>query len=220
VVQHGASRAATRGLAPSPQLVGRMVELAGLGGTRLSDEQRVALGWLGAPLGGASLDGWAGTGKPTLVRTLVRAYQANGQPVLLVSIAAETATRTARDLGLDRGWTVEAFCRAVTPGRLRPRAGGGGLVEEAAMMDTYRMATLLQAAGPAAIRTLGDPEQAQPVGAGGWHQLVDQAIGGHAQLTTVIRQHDPRDREVCAAIRDGHAPQALADPQAHATPQR
>src|SRR5215213_9712266 len=48
---------------------------------------------------------------------------------------------------------------------------------------------------------------------GGWHQLVDQAIGGHAQLTTVIRQHNPRDREVCAAIRDGHAPQALADLQ-------
>jgi len=74
------------------------------------------------------------------------------------------------------------------------------------MMDTHRMAALLEAAGPASIRTLGDPEQAQPVGAGGWHQLVDQAIGGHAQLTTVIRQHNPADREVCAAIRDGHAP--------------
>jgi ATP-dependent exoDNAse (exonuclease V) alpha subunit len=84
------------------------------------------------------------------------------------------------------------------------------LVEEAAMMDTHRMAALLEAAGPASIRTLGDPEQAQPVGAGGWHQLVDQVIGGHAQLTTVIRQRNPEDRAVCAAIRDGHAPQALA----------
>jgi ATP-dependent exoDNAse (exonuclease V) alpha subunit len=91
-------------------------------------------------------------------------------------------------------------------------------------MDTHRMATLLEAAGPATIRTLGDPEQAQPVGAGGWHQLVDQAIGGHAQLTTVIRQRNPRDREVCAAIRDGHAPQALADLQGrgrlHLSPDR
>jgi ATP-dependent exoDNAse (exonuclease V) alpha subunit len=82
------------------------------------------------------------------------------------------------------------------------------------MMDTYRMTTLLVAAGPASIRTLGDPEQAQPVGAGGWHQLVDKVIGGHAELTTVIRQHNPADREVCAAIRDGRAPEALADLQA------
>ena len=81
-------------------------------------------------------------------------------------------------------------------------------------MDTHRMATLLQAAGPASIRALGDPEQAQPVGAGGWRRLVDQAIGGHAQLTTVVRQHHPGDREVCRAIREGHAPQALADLQA------
>jgi ATP-dependent exoDNAse (exonuclease V) alpha subunit len=72
------------------------------------------------------------------------------------------------------------------------------------------MATLLDAAGPASIRTLGDPEQAQPVGPGGWQPLVDQAIGGHAQLTRVVRQHDPADREACQAIREGRAPQALA----------
>ena len=62
IVQTARVKAATPMLAPSPQLVGRMVELAGLGGTRLSDEQRVALGWLAAPSGWASLEGWAGTG--------------------------------------------------------------------------------------------------------------------------------------------------------------
>ena len=201
-----------------------MVEVAGLAGLRLSQEQRAALDALAAPVGWASLEGHAGTGKTTLVRILVRAYQANGQPVVLVSTAAETATRTARELGLDRGWTVEAFTRAVTTGRLQPGASWVVLVEEAAMMDTHRMANLLAAAGPASIRTLGDPEQAQPVGAGGWHQLVDQVIGGHATLTTVIRQHHPADRAVCTAIRDGHAHRALASLQArgrlHLSPDR
>ena len=213
IVQTAQAKAATRVLTPSSQLVARMVELAGLAGPPLSREQRAALDWLAAPVGWASLEGWAGTGKTTLVRTLVRAYRANGQPVVLVSTAAETARRTAREVGLERGWTVEAFSRAVGSGQLQPGAEWLVLVEEAAMMDTHRMVALLEAAGPASIRTLGDPEQAQPVGAGGWHQLVDQALGGHAQLTTVIRQHNPRDREVCAAIRDGHAPQALADLQ-------
>ena len=106
---------------------------------------------------------------------------------------------------------MEAFCRAATTGHHQPPEDWVVLVEEAAMMDTHRMAALLEAAGPASIRTLGDPEQAQPVGAGGWHQLIDQVIGGHAQLTQVIRQRNPKDREVCAAIRDGHAHQALAN---------
>jgi conjugative relaxase-like TrwC/TraI family protein len=214
IVQTARVKAATRVLAPGPELVARVVELAGLAGRRLSQEQQAALEWLAAPVGWASLEGHAGTGKTTLVRTLVRAYQANGQPVVLVATAAETARRTATELGLERGWTVEAFTRAVDAGQLQPRAEWVVLVEEAAMMDTYRIATLLAAAGPASIRTLGDPEQAQPVGAGGWHQLVDQAIGGHAALTTVIRQRHRQDREVCAAIRNGHAAQALADLQA------
>jgi ATP-dependent exoDNAse (exonuclease V) alpha subunit len=214
IVQTARAKAATPVVAPQPELVDRMVEVAGLTGLRLSQEQRTALDALAAPVGWASLEGHAGTGKTTLVHILVRAYQANGQPVILVSTAAETATRTAREVGLDRGWTVEAFTRAVTTGQLQPGASWVVLVEEAAMMDSHRMANLLEAAGPASIRTLGDPEQAQPVGAGGWHQLVDQVIGGHATLTTVIRQHHPADRAVCTAIRDGHAHRALASLQA------
>jgi hypothetical protein len=214
IVQVAHAKARARVLAPPPDLLSRMADLAGLAGPRLSGEQLAALEHLGAPVGWASLEGRAGTGKTTLVRTLVRAYQANGQPVLLVSTAAETARRTARDLDLDRGWTVEAFTHAVRHGRLQPTAAWVVLVEEAAMMDTHRMAALLEAAGPASIRTLGDPEQAQPVGAGGWHQLVDQVLGGHAELTQVMRQRDPADRAVCAAIRDGHAPKALANLQA------
>ncbi len=73
------------------------------------------------------------------------------------------------------------------------------------------MATLPEAAGPASIRTLGDLEQAQAVGAGGWHHLVDPAIGGHAELVTVVRQRHHADREVCKAIRQGNAPKALTD---------
>jgi conjugative relaxase-like TrwC/TraI family protein len=210
ILQVARAKAATRAVAPTPELLVHAAEFAALAGPRLSAEQLTALHHLGAPTGWASLEGRAGTGKTTLVRALVRAYQANGQPTVLVSTAAETARRTAREVGLDRGWTVEAFTHAVQHGRLRPTADWVVVIEEAAMMDTHRMAALLQAAGPATIRTLGDREQAQPVGAGGWHRLVDKAIGGHAELTTVVRQRHQADRAVCQAIRDGHAAEALA----------
>jgi ATP-dependent exoDNAse (exonuclease V) alpha subunit len=175
----------------------------------LSAEQRAVLAHLCAPVGWASLEGWAGTGKTTVVRAMVDAYRHNHQPAIVVSTAADTARRTAKDLGLDRGYTVEAFAHAVATGRLHPDQRTVVIVEEAVMVDTPRMHRLLQAAGPAIIRTLGDPEQAQAVGPGGWHTQVDQAIGGHATLTTVVRQRDPADREACRLIREGQADQAL-----------
>jgi len=181
------------------------------GGFALSAEQRAVLAHLCAPVGWASLEGWAGTGKTTVVRAMVDAYHHNQQPTIVVSTAADTARRTARDLGLGRGYTVEAFSHAVATGRLCPDERTVVIVEEAVMVDTPRMHRLLQATGPAVIRTLGDPEQAQAIGPGGWHAQVDEVIGGHAELTTVVRQRDPADREACRLVRQGHADQALAN---------
>ncbi len=181
------------------------------GGFALSDEQRAVLAHLCAPVGWASLEGWAGTGKTTAVRAMVDAYHHNHQPTVVVATAADTARRTARDLDLPRGYTVEAFSHAVAIGRLHPDGRTVVIVEEAVMVDTPRMHQLLQAAGPAIIRTLGDPEQAQAVGPGGWHTQVDEVLGGHCTLTTVVRQRDPQDREACRLVRQGHADQALAN---------
>src|SRR6266511_797895 len=204
------AKAQTKMAAPIPAQVQRTaLQVQADLGHPLSAEQRAALEHLCAPVGWASLQGHAGTGKSTAVRAVVRAYEFNQQPAVVISTAADTAYRTARDLGLARGYTLEAFYHAVHTGTLRPTDRTVVLVEEAVMVDTPRMHRLLKAAGPAIIRTLGDPEQAQAVGPGGWHHLVDQAIGGHAELTHVIRQRDPDDRAVCRAIRDGHAAWAL-----------
>ena len=181
IVQVARVKAATSVLAPSPALLAQAAEHAALAGPRLSEEQQAALRHLAAPTGWASLEGHAGTGKTTLFRTLIWAYHANLQPVVLVSTAAETARRTAREVGLERGWTVEGFTRAVKTGHLHPKGDWVVLVEEAAMMDTHRMVALLEAAGPASIRTLGDPEQAQPVGAGG--------VRGQVLMSLLVRAH-------------------------------
>jgi conjugative relaxase-like TrwC/TraI family protein len=212
IVQTATTKAASVAPAPSARMLRRTaVEVGRQGGYELSPEQRAVVEHLCAPVGWASVEGWAGTGKTTAMRAVVGAYQRNRQPVVAVSTAADTAQRTARELELEHGYTVEAFCQAVEQGRLHPDARMVVVVEEACMVDTHRLHRLLQAAGLAIIRTLGDPEQAQAVGAAGWHAQVDQAIGGHAQLTTVVRQRDPADREVCRLIRHGDADQALAN---------
>jgi conjugative relaxase-like TrwC/TraI family protein len=212
IVQAAKAKATSVAPVPTTAMIERATaEIARQAGYQLSAEQHQVVAHLCAPVGWASLEGWAGTGKTTAMRTVVRAYQRNHQPLVAVSTAADTARRTARDLDLDHGYTVEAFCQAVQHGRLRPDGQMVVIVEEACMVDTHRMHRLLQAAGPAIIRTLGDPEQAQAVGAAGWHTAVDQAIGGHAELTTVVRQRDPADREVCRLIRQGRASEALAN---------
>jgi ATP-dependent exoDNAse (exonuclease V) alpha subunit len=212
ILQTATGKATSAVPAPSPAMLRRAAgEVARQADYQLSAEQHQVVAHLCAPVGWASLEGWAGTGKTTAMRAVVRAYQRNRQPVVVVSTAADTAQRTAHELELEQGYTVEAFCQAVQHGRLRPDGRMVVIVEEACMVDTSRMHRLLQAAGPAIIRTLGDPEQAQAVGAGGWHAQVNQAIGGHAQLTTVVRQRDPADREVCRLLREGHADQALAN---------
>jgi len=213
IVKAARAKAASTAPAPTVEMMEQAaVEVARQCGYELSDEQQAVVKNLCWPVGWASLEGWAGTGKTTTLRTAVGAWRHNHQPVVVVSTAADTARRTAHELDLEPGFTIEAFCLAVEHGRLRPDAGMVVLVEEACMVDTPRMHRLLQAAGPAIIRTIGDPEQAQPVGPGGWHAQVDQAIGGHAELTRVVRQRDPQDREVCRLVRHSHADQALAKP--------
>src|SRR6266545_2056521 len=212
IVQAAKAKATTTVPAPTGAMIERVAaEIARRAGYELSGEQHQVVAHLCATVGWASLEGWAGTGKTTALRTVVDAYDRNCQPAVVVSTAADTARRTAHELDLAQGYTVEAFCLAVEQGRLHPDAWMLVIVEEACMVDTHRMHRLLQAAGPAIIRTLGDPEQAQAVGAAGWHAQVDQAIGGHAELATVVRQRDPADREVCRLIRQGHADQALAN---------
>jgi len=212
IVQTAAAKAASLVPAPSSAMRRQAAsEVTRRAGYELTAEQHEVVEYLCAPVGWASLEGWAGTGKTTAMRAVVGAYRRNHQSVVVVSTAADTARRTARELDLEQGYTVEAFCHAVQHGQLHPDARTVVIVEEACMVDTHRMHRLLQAAGPAIIRTLGDPEQAQAVGAGGWRAQVDQAIGGHAKLTTVVRQRDPEDREVCRLLREGHAEQALAN---------
>jgi len=212
IVQAAKAKATSTAPAPSAAMIERAAaEVARQAGYELSTEQHQVVEHLCAPTGWASLEGWAGTGKTTAVRSVVRAYQHNHQPPVVVSTAADTARRTAHELDLGQGYTVEAFCQAVEQGRLHPDGRMVVIVEEACMVDTHRMHKLLQVAGSAIIRTLGDPEQAQAVGAAGWHAQVDQTICGHAQLTTVVRQKDPADREVCQLIRQGDAPAALAN---------
>ena len=152
-----------------------------------------------ASTGWANLIGRAGTGKTTVLRTVVDAlhdehghHEAAADQVVVVSTSAMVARRSGDAIGADRSYSIEGLVEAVRHGVLEPTDRTWVIVEEAAMVDTPRMATLLATAGPAVIRTVGDDRQLAPIGPGGWYP---EQLARHpgTELTHVYRQRDPDD---------------------------
>ena len=190
------ARAAARVAAPSWGAKHRALSYARV---RLSDEQRTAVDAMCAHTGWANLIGRAGTGKTTVLRTVVDALRdkhghddATADQVIVVSTSAMAARRSGDAIGADRSYSVEGFADAVLMREVEPTDRTWVIVDEAAMVDTRRMQWLLEAAGPAVIRTVGDDRQLAPIGPGGWY---GEQLARHpgTELTHVYRQRNPDD---------------------------
>lgn len=194
-------------LAPDPTVVERTISTADVD---LDSEQRAAVYAACGSSGWIHIEGFAGSGKTTALKVIVDAHRKAGtaEQVVAVSTAANTAMRIGEKLGADRMGSVESFVRQVKNGAIRTDSSTLIVVDEAAMMDTSRMAQLLQAAGNARFVLVGDQAQLVPIGAGGWY---GESIGAHGsvQLTTVHRQEDARDAADYILLRDGRGTEAV-----------
>jgi conjugative relaxase-like TrwC/TraI family protein len=187
-------------------------------GGRLSDEQRTAihLGCGARPL--VIIQGQAGTGKSTALTGIARAHQACGQQILVTSTAALASERLATELsgnGVDcHAYSTAALTSAIHHGRvvLTPRTTI--IHDEAALASTREQLDLLKALDTSGARLIavGDPQQSQPVGAGGLWQHIETAArdaDAHAELTHNQRARDPADRRDQALFRHGHAERSI-----------
>lgn len=195
-------------------------------GVSLDPEQRAAVQLLtGTGRRLRLMGGPAGSGKTTTLRAARQVWEAQGCQVVVLSVAAQTAQRTAREIGASQGMTFEEFARRRGGGR----AEGGAeisdrdlrrlvvVVDEAAMADTPRLHSLLRLAGDAgggaSLVLLGDERQLQSVGAGGgWLQLKGhaQGEGAYCELSRVHRQREEWERRALDELRSGRGPEAIA----------
>ena len=155
------------------------------------------------------VQGGAGTGKSTTLKTIADAWQSSGYQVFGAAVAWRAANNLATDLGIEAR-AIDAWIKAIDQGAA-PFVGRACLiVEEGGLQSTPQALRLLNAMDRAGgvVVMVGDENQLRPVGAGHAMRLIRETIGA-IQIDTVIRQREVWAREAPGAFARGDARQAL-----------
>jgi ATP-dependent exoDNAse (exonuclease V) alpha subunit len=192
-------------------------DLAARGGS-LSAEQSLAIELACGTRALVVIEGQAGTGKSMTLTGIARAHQACGREIVVTSTAAVAAERLAGELaaaGVDAtAYSTAALHAAITTGQVQLDTGTTIVHDEAALASTREQQQLFSAVEGSGARLIeiGDPQQSQPVGAGGlWSDLErgTRDVGAHAELTRNQRALDAADRRDQARFREGEYEQAI-----------
>ncbi|MFN2568781.1 MAG: MobF family relaxase [Candidatus Dormibacteria bacterium] len=176
----------------------------------LSEEQRQAAERLCGPERIALLTAPAGAGKGEVLRAIADAHILSRRRVIAVAAAGETAQRLGLDIRADHVATVESFTYGfLTSGRHEAGLGDVIVVDEGALLETWRWRRLLEAAGDAKVVAAGDPGQLLPIEAGGlWPVLADRVPS--VELHDNHRAREEWAKDAWEALRQGRAPEALS----------
>ncbi|NLT06672.1 MAG: relaxase domain-containing protein [Solirubrobacterales bacterium] len=175
------------------------------GGLVLSDEQQAMVRQLVTSGDGVELvRAKAGTGKTTAIDAARELWERDGYRVIGAALAGRAADELHARAGID-SYTVHGLLRDLERGgewQLPDRAVL--VVDEAGMVDTRRLARLLDHAADARAKVvlIGDERQAPAVEAGGsFAGLADRL--GTIELSEVHRQHHAWDRAALDELRHG-----------------
>ncbi|MBU6161231.1 MAG: ATP-dependent RecD-like DNA helicase [Myxococcales bacterium] len=164
----------------------------------------------------AVLTGGPGTGKTTIVRTLVSHAVQSGVRVLLAAPTGRAARRLEQSTGmtaatLHRLLAYDPQTRGFTHDESNPLEADLLIVDEASMLDAELALSLVRALRPGtSLLLVGDVEQLPSVGAGDvLHHLIESQVCAVAQLQEVYRQAAESEIVRCAhSIRRGQIPEA------------
>lgn len=153
------------------------------------------------------VSGYAGTGKTTVILSLIHAIEyieGPGAKVILLAPTGKAADRMRKSTGKS-AQTVHSFLarlgwldqmRFLRSGGKRETALATYIIDEASMLNLETVATLFRAIDPHSIRRLvfvGDPHQLPPIGRGRFFADLIEWIKkahpeSHAELTHNVRQ--------------------------------
>ena len=178
------------------------------------DEQRAAALHICCETGShAFIEGWAGTGKTTMLKTVGAAYREAGLTPIGCCQSAAAALNLSREAAIPSR-TIASLLLSIKEGRFKLTPKTALILDEAGMVGSREFA-LLQAealSAGAKLISVGDPKQLQPIGAGGIFKALMERHG-KAELSVIQRQrtdHAP----LLEWIGSGQAAAALNLPRA------
>jgi conjugative relaxase-like TrwC/TraI family protein len=202
-------RMRVQGPTPAGELVAARVIAAR---PTLKDDQReMVRRLLASPEGVAIVIGEAGTGK---TYAIVAASEGWAQAGIELRIAASTwrAANVLRSDGLPAvsvASLLSEFDQGKREGGEKALAQGSALaIDEAAMVDSARLARLIAEQAQAKLVLVGDPEQLGEIEAGGLFRAIAERTDP-IHLEEVIRHEHKVDREATKLIRKGEGGDAL-----------
>ena len=178
----------------------------------LSQEQRRAIRYVCESTGGLRVvSGMAGTGKSTLFAVANEVWSQQGREARGACLAGKAASGLQEATAISSA-TIHRTLSELEIGRLELAPHSVLLVDEAAMVGTRQLATLVQACreAGASLVLCGDARQLQAIEAGGGFDALAQRFGA-AELTEIRRQHESWARQAVADFADGNAAQALCE---------
>jgi conjugative relaxase-like TrwC/TraI family protein len=136
----------------------------------------------------AFVEGWAGTGKTTMLRALCAAYKAAGFEVFGCCQSAAATRNLARETGIPSR-TLASLLLAARAGAAKIGPKTILVLDEAGMVGSSDFALLQAEATKAGAKlvAVGDPKQLQPIAAGGIFASL-MKLHGRAEISNIQRQ--------------------------------
>ena len=160
-----------------------------------------------------TVEALAGTGKTFTAGLLAQAYDAGGYRVVGAAPTGRAVRELTEQAGIGHAFTLTRLA-------LDLDGDGGGLgtgpavliLDEAGMASTRETARVLAHAHAAGVKVIaiGDSGQLSSVQAGGWLGSLTKRLGSHA-LREVMRQRDPRERQLLSQVRCGAPADFITD---------
>lgn len=176
----------------------------------LSEEQAAAVRHITLESGGvACVRGLAGTGKSHMLGKARQSWESSGYAVIGAALAGKAADGLQAGSGI-QSQTLHSLLADIQQGRLVLTDKHVVVLDEAGMVGTRQLHTLLgyiQLAGAKAV-LVGDPQQLQPIEAGGLFRRISDEVG-YAGLTDIRRQDSGADREMIKRLIGGHAAEVI-----------